>query len=88
MLLGHEVYMKLTPHQFGSEYVNIELNGDMNNKHKFTIVDQKDSKNDITSQMLRNAPNYAKAYRITHSKIESFILNNQLMIKVLIYIDI
>lgn len=88
-ILGTINYMKFSPHHLDTKYTCLELDNLIPNyyKYRFMILNQYNAKNDLSSQLLCKLESFAKMFRISYEKLNKFIANDEVVVKLLIYLD-
>lgn len=90
-ILGFQFYLHLIPHYLNTKYVGVRLYSSTKRfiKHRFTLLNQCDSKGDLSSQMLVTNYRFASLYKICSDKLQnaSFIHKNSLIIMVSIFFN-
>lgn len=90
LISGTINYIKFSPHHLGSKYSCLEWENFMPiyYKYRFMILNQYNTKNDLSSQLLCKLESFAKMYKISYEKLNNYIVNDSIVIKLLVYLDL
>lgn len=90
MFLGTINYMKFSPNHLGTKYTCLEFDNLIPNyyKYRFIVLNQYNARNDLSSQLLCKLESFAKTFRISYEKLNKYIVNDTIVVKMLIYLDL
>lgn len=79
--------MQILISKLKSGLLSFELEGFPLKRHRFSIIDELNTKNTITSPMLFSL-SPVRSYEVSQNKIRDMMLEDTLLIKLIVYLDL